>query len=267
MRTRRRDRASVDFSCARPPLFVRTSPSTRPRRDPSPCADQVDADRRRYTRRTVHRPTFGDGRSDAVDQAEMMCSIAAPSHEAHLPASQHSARADPRLPRSDGHLWWSQGHQQPPRQGPAPSHADDLQEVTDSGAGSPASSAPATLGRPRRVRRRADFVRVQDTGAKAQGRHFLLLASPTASPDGMTRLGVVASKRVGGAVERNRCKRLVREVFRHHAAEFPTGVDVVVVARPGAQALAYSEAEAEICSALPALTRRVGHPSAPRARR
>ena len=139
--------------------------------------------------------------------------------------------------------------------------------MTSAGAGSRTTSAPATFDRTQRVRRRVDFVRVQDTGAKAQARHFLLLASPTTSPEGRTRVGVVASKRVGGAVERNRVKRLVREVFRLHTAEFPLRADVIVIARPGAHELALTDAAAEIRAALPPLARRLAHPVPPRASR
>jgi ribonuclease P protein component len=130
----------------------------------------------------------------------------------------------------------------------------------------PRETEPATLVRDRRVRRRADFVRVQDAGAKSQARHFLLLASPTTAPDGRTRLGIVASKRVGGAVERNRAKRLVREIFRLHRAEFPRGADVVVVARPGAHELGLAAATAEILPALPPLARRLASPAPRRPR-
>lgn len=109
-------------------------------------------------------------------------------------------------------------------------------------------------------------MRIQGTGAKAQSRYFLLLCLPTAASDGFTRLGVVASKRVGGAVERNRSKRLIREVFRLHYADFPHAADVVVVARPGANELTLAQAEAQICAALPVLSRRAGHPARPQGR-
>lgn len=48
-----------------------------------------------------------------------------------------------------------------------------------------------------------------------------------------SRLGVVASRKVGGAVVRNRAKRLLREAFRANKAAFPAGIDVVVIVHVG----------------------------------
>jgi ribonuclease P protein component len=49
--------------------------------------------------------------------------------------------------------------------------------------------------------------------------------------DATTRLGVVTSKKIGGAVVRNRARRLMREVFRVHQCELTQPVDLVLVAR------------------------------------
>lgn len=59
--------------------------------------------------------------------------------------------------------------------------------------------------------------------------HFLLLASKRPAEHGATgaRFGIVASRKVGNAVVRNRCKRLLRELFRRHS--LASDVDVVVV--------------------------------------
>ncbi len=81
-------------------------------------------------------------------------------------------------------------------------------------------------------------------GRRAAGRHFVLILS--ASPAGRRRLGITASRKVGGAASRNRVKRLVREFFRLNKALFPEGHDALVVARPGAPQLGYHEVDAEL---------------------
>lgn len=62
---------------------------------------------------------------------------------------------------------------------------------------------------------------------------------------GIQRLGITVSRRVGGAVVRNRVKRLVREVFRRHRDGIPRG-DSVVIARTGAGGLSYGGASEEL---------------------
>ena len=73
---------------------------------------------------------------------------------------------------------------------------------------------------------------------------------------GPARLGVVASKKVGGSVVRNRTKRLVREAFRKNPDAFPDNLDVVIILRPGAHLLPPGELEAQVRQAKSALHRR-----------
>ena len=58
----------------------------------------------------------------------------------------------------------------------------------------------------------AEFQRVFDAGRRAHGRYLTIIAAPAPGPD--SRIGIVASKKLGGAVVRNRAKRLIREMFR-----------------------------------------------------
>jgi ribonuclease P protein component len=75
--------------------------------------------------------------------------------------------------------------------------------------------------------KRADFELVYKTGARQAGRLMTVLAR--ARPSGEARLGIAATRKLGGAVTRNRAKRLVRELFRQHKPA--AALDLVVVPR------------------------------------
>lgn len=97
-----------------------------------------------------------------------------------------------------------------------------------------------------RLKRREEFRRVQDTGKKHHTRHFLVVVLARPDVDGPPRIGVTVTKKVGNAVQRNRVKRLVREVFRRERARFPMGCDVVFIAKDGAPDLRYDDVLAEV---------------------
>ena len=80
-----------------------------------------------------------------------------------------------------------------------------------------------------RVRRRGEFQRVFDSAYKVSSRYFTLLLAPGTTS--VSRLGIVASRKLGDAVRRNRAKRLIREVFRHLDLEPGAALDVVVIPR------------------------------------
>ena len=79
-----------------------------------------------------------------------------------------------------------------------------------------------------RIRRGAEFALVLKKGQKRRNRYFTLHI--LLSERGFARLGVIASRRVGGAVARNRAKRLLREAFRRNHSNFSPGLDLVAVA-------------------------------------
>src|SRR5580692_3231874 len=95
------------------------------------------------------------------------------------------------------------------------------------------------FGPDRRLRSHAEFVRAQKLGRRVVAPHFTLLVAP--QPEGArllpSRLGLVVGRKVGNAVQRNRIKRVCRECFRLWPDLLPPGVDLVVIARPGAYEL------------------------------
>jgi ribonuclease P protein component len=82
----------------------------------------------------------------------------------------------------------------------------------------------------RRIRRRAEFQRVFDAGRRAHGRYLTIIAVSATRSE--TRLGIVASRKLGGAVMRNRAKRLIREIFRIHTVP-SMACDLVIIPKQG----------------------------------
>jgi ribonuclease P protein component len=118
--------------------------------------------------------------------------------------------------------------------------------------------ATERLPRQLRLRRRRDYLRVQNTGQKHHTRNFLVFVAQTPTADvsdlPSTRLGITVTRKVGNAVVRNRIKRLVREAFRRNHVRFASGLDVVWVAKRGAKDLQFDGA----CEDLERLLKRPG---------
>jgi ribonuclease P protein component len=101
-----------------------------------------------------------------------------------------------------------------------------------------------------RLSRSADFDRVFRQGRSYGSRELVLYVFPREEAAHARRLGLSVSRKVGGAVQRNRVKRLIREAFALEGAELPAGSDAVVVARPEARGLAEREGLAGVQRAL-----------------
>jgi ribonuclease P protein component len=112
------------------------------------------------------------------------------------------------------------------------------------------------FGPDRRLRRHAEFVRAQRIGRRVGTPHFTLLVALQPRETAAARLGIVAARKIGGAVQRNRVKRLCRECFRTWPDLLPRGVDLIVIARPGAHELALKDVQAEWRSVAALLRRR-----------
>jgi ribonuclease P protein component len=102
-----------------------------------------------------------------------------------------------------------------------------------------------TLRSTDRIRRRSEFRSIQSQGQRVHTRHFIVLLQP--NPGRGRRLGITVTKKVSTrAVDRNRIKRLVREVYRRNRKRFPTDCDIVFIAKRGAQGLSYDDVLAEV---------------------
>ena len=96
-------------------------------------------------------------------------------------------------------------------------------------------------------------------GRSKANRFLVLYAFPReGEADEGPRLGLSVSRRVGGAVDRTRVKRVLREAFWHEAERLPAGADYVVVARPDAKGLAEREGEGGVRRALAELVDGMG---------
>ena len=109
--------------------------------------------------------------------------------------------------------------------------------------------APRPFDKSRRLRRRSEFQKVFDGGQRIRGRFLTLLVASGETP--RSRLGIVASRKLGDSVRRNRAKRLIREIFRK--IDQPDGslyVDVVVIPRAELFDATYSNLQDDFRGAL-----------------
>ncbi len=99
-----------------------------------------------------------------------------------------------------------------------------------------------------KIRKSSEFKEVFESGVRLYTEHFTVIYSPNSL--GMPRLGLVVGKRISlNAVERNRIKRILREVFRRNKSSFDS-FDVLFMARKPTEKLDYTRAEREIVGAF-----------------
>ena len=101
-----------------------------------------------------------------------------------------------------------------------------------------------------RLRKRAEFTRVQEKGRRVAGRFvtLLILANDGTAP----RLGLIASRKLGPAVSRNRAKRRLRELFRRHRETLggDASIDIVAIPRRELGTAPYADVESDFLHAL-----------------
>jgi ribonuclease P protein component len=113
----------------------------------------------------------------------------------------------------------------------------------------PAPPNRLRLGRNRRLAQNRDFVRVRLGGERLV--LGCLIANWHPLPAGaVPKLGVVTSKKIGGAVQRSRARRLLRESFRQHQHDFSRPVELVLVARNSIAGKKFAGVEKDFLAAL-----------------
>ncbi len=114
------------------------------------------------------------------------------------------------------------------------------------------------LLREQRVRKRPEYLAIQSRGVRVAGDCLVFVLARRAEADATTRLGVTASRKIGGAVQRNRAKRLIREAFRTVAGELPQALDIVVIVRKPLGERGFADILGEWRRAVPQIRRKTG---------
>lgn len=128
--------------------------------------------------------------------------------------------------------------------------------VTSSVRSSECQCANQRFPSERRIRKRSDFRAVYDGGVRRGASCFTVFA--LASKSGLPgRVGLTVTRKIGNAVARNRCKRLLREAMRKNWKVLPDGVDVVLHARRSLLTTRAARVEDEIARVLPQAIRRI----------
>jgi len=95
-----------------------------------------------------------------------------------------------------------------------------------------------------RLARSSEFARVRSDGRAFHGKAMVVSVLPDASGT-PARIGFITSRRVGGAVVRNRARRRLREVVRADRSAFPAGTWIVVIAKAPAATIPFQALQSE----------------------
>jgi len=101
------------------------------------------------------------------------------------------------------------------------------------------------LKKKERITKRSDFLKISKQGIRYNTQNFLIIIFP-GNNEPIRRFGIAVSKKVGGAVKRNRVKRLLKEFFRLHKERLPESSDILFIAKPDSAYLNYSALSKEM---------------------
>jgi ribonuclease P protein component len=177
----------------------------------------------------------------------------APRGVAAPPGGTDETNVSTEQPTTQTDAWLPGAHEQPRRTAGAQATAGQRPQAADRQHSAQATVLKRTLvdqrlPKSRRIRKRAEFVSMQRAGGRSAGSCFVVITVPARGST--SRIGITASRKVGGAVVRNRIKRLVREFFRRHRQQISPPSDVLVIARAGAAYASYDLVERELGKAL-----------------
>jgi ribonuclease P protein component len=99
-----------------------------------------------------------------------------------------------------------------------------------------------------RLKKKSEFRTIFEKGKSYPGKYTVLIILK--DPTKKKKFGFIASKKVGNSVERNRARRLMREVIRLHISEIKQDVQIICIARASIKGASYADVEKSILQAL-----------------
>jgi len=196
------------------------------------------------------------------------------SHETNVPTQQPAPQEGARLSRPHAHQGRAQGSRSTATQGPQASLRLSLHggaaglraESIVTASATPGPAGDARFPRSVRITRSVEFAGVLKEGVRVGGRLLLVHLRP--STLSTSRLGVTVSRRVGGAVVRNRVRRRLRELFRLRLRAWLDAshgsLDLIITALPAAATASQAELEQDVNESFARWAARGGRSARPR---
>jgi len=160
-------------------------------------------------------------------------------YETTIPALENSSQTPAWLPQP-------QLHQKRPRHS---AQSPPCWSQTPHACLNPETPARRRFTQSQRIKQGRDFAHIRQEGQRLVN-GCLIANFRRLPPESTARLGVITSRKVGGAVVRNRARRLLREAFRLHQHELAQSLDLVLVARPVISGKTFGQVEKDFLTTL-----------------